>query len=51
MILQCAADDGYMQIHIDSISTAEIIHSEVWNNKNIVAIDELGSEFLEYVLR
>ena len=55
MILQCAADVGIGPAamlyadHIDSISAAGIILAEVWNNKRIVAIDELGDEFLEAV--
>lgn len=35
--------------HIDSLAAAGIILCDVWNNKRIVAIDELGSEFLDYV--
>ncbi len=55
MILQCAADVGIAPAamlyadHIDSISAAGIILAEVWNNKKIVAIDQLGNEFLETV--
>lgn len=55
MILQCAADVGIGPAamlyadHIDSISSAGIILAEVWNNKKIVAIDQLGDEFLEAV--
>ena len=55
MILQCAADVGIGPAamlyadHIDSISAAGIILAEVWNNKKIVAIDQLGDEFLEAV--
>ena len=55
MILQCAADVGIGPAamlyadHIDSISSAGIILAEVWNNKKIVAIDQLGDEFLETV--
>jgi uncharacterized protein len=55
MILQCAADVGIGPAamlyadHVDSISAAGIILAEVWNNKRIVAIDELGDEFLETV--
>lgn len=55
MILQCAADVGIGPAamlyadHIDSISAAGIILAEVWNNKKIVAIDQLGDEFLETV--
>ena len=55
MILQCAADVGIGPAamlyadHIDSISSAGIILAEVWNDKKIVAIDQLGDEFLEFV--
>lgn len=35
--------------HIDSLAAAGIILCDVWNNKRIVAIDELGSEFLDYM--
>jgi uncharacterized protein len=55
MILQCAADVGIGPAamlyadHIDSISAAGIILADVWNNKRILAIDELGDEFLEAV--
>lgn len=55
MILQCAADVGIGPAamlyadHIDSISAAGIILAEVWNDKKIVAIDQLGDEFLEAV--
>lgn len=55
MILQCAADIGIGPAamlyadHIDSISAAGIILAEVWNKNKIVAIDELGSKFLDCV--
>ncbi|MBV7273505.1 DUF126 domain-containing protein [Clostridium sp. PL3] len=35
--------------HIDSLAAAGIILCDVWNDKRIVAIDELGSEFLDYM--
>lgn len=35
--------------HIDSLAAAGIVLSDVWNKKRIVAIDQLGSEFLDYV--
>ncbi|WP_411681159.1 aconitase X swivel domain-containing protein [Clostridium thailandense] len=35
--------------HIDSLAAAGIILCDVWNNKRIVAIDELGSDFLDYM--
>ncbi len=55
MFLQCAADIGISPAamlyadHIDSISVAGIIMSDIWNGKKIIAIDQLGSEFLDYV--
>jgi predicted aconitase with swiveling domain len=55
MILQCAANVGIGPAamlyadHVDSISSAGIILAEVWNHKKIVAIDQLGDEFLEAV--
>jgi uncharacterized protein len=55
MILQCAADVGIGPAamlyadHIDSISAAGIILADVWNEKRIIAIDQLGDEFLEAV--
>lgn len=35
--------------HIDSLAAAGIILAEVWNDKRIITIDELGEEFLESV--
>jgi predicted aconitase with swiveling domain len=35
--------------HIDSLAAAGIILADVWNNKKIITIDQLGNEFLEYV--
>lgn len=35
--------------HIDSLAAAGIILCDVWNNKRIIAIDQLGSEFLDYI--
>ncbi len=35
--------------HIDPLAASGIILSNVWNNANIIAIDELGDEFLETV--
>jgi predicted aconitase with swiveling domain len=35
--------------HIDSLAAAGIILAHVWNGQNIVTIDELGEEFLDYV--
>lgn len=55
MILQCAADMGIGPAamlyadHVDSISAAGIVLADIWNNKKIVAIDQLGDEFLDFV--
>jgi predicted aconitase with swiveling domain len=55
MILQAAADLGIAPIailyanHIDSLSAAGIILADVWNNRRIVAVDQLGWDFLNYV--
>lgn len=55
MILQSVTMNGIGPIamlfseHIDSLAAAGIILCDVWNNKRIVTIDELGSEFLAYV--
>lgn len=35
--------------HIDSLTAAGLILADVWVGKRIVAIDQLGEEFLEYV--
>ncbi|MBV4432350.1 DUF126 domain-containing protein [Clostridium tyrobutyricum] len=34
--------------HIDSLAAAGIILCDVWNNTRIIAIDQLGDEFLKY---
>lgn len=55
MILQSVTKQGIgpaamlFSEHIDSLAAAGIILCDVWNNKRIVAIDELGAEFLDYV--
>jgi uncharacterized protein len=55
MILQCAANVGIGPVamlyadHVDTVSAAGIILANVWNDKKIITIDELGNEFLEYV--
>ena len=54
MILQCAAKLGIAPIamlyanHIDSLSAAGIILADVWNNRQIVAVDQLGWDFLNH---
>jgi len=35
--------------HIDSLAAAGVILANLWVGRQIVAIDQLGSEFLEYV--
>lgn len=35
--------------HIDSLAGAGVILSVVWENSNIIAIDQLGQEFLDTV--
>lgn len=35
--------------HIDSLAAAGVILTDVWVNKRIITIDQLGEEFLEYV--
>ena len=55
MFLQCAADNGIAPLamlyadHVDSVSVAGIIMSDVWNGRRIVTIDQLGDEFLAAV--
>jgi len=35
--------------HIDSLAASGIVLAKVWENSDIIAIDQLGKEFLEYV--
>lgn len=35
--------------HIDSLAAAGLAIAEIWANHRIVAIDQIGNEFLEYV--
>jgi len=55
MVLQTIAQMGIGPLamlfseHIDSLAAAGIILSEVWTYKRIIAIDQLGNEFLQYV--
>ena len=55
MILQLVAELGngpkalLFSEHIDSLSAAGVILSEMWSNKIIVTVDDLGAEFLSYV--
>jgi predicted aconitase with swiveling domain len=55
IILQCAAYLGIAPAamlyadHIDTISTAGVICSDVWNHHRIVTVDQPGWEFLNHV--
>jgi predicted aconitase with swiveling domain len=55
MFLQCVASMGVSPIamlyseHIDPVSAAGIVMSEIWDGNKIITIDLLGREFLEYV--
>jgi uncharacterized protein len=55
MVLQTIAQMGIGPLamlfseHIDSLAAAGVILADVWTNKRIIAVDQLGSEFLEYV--
>jgi|SRR5208282_1791566 len=55
MILQCAANLNIAPVailyanHIDSLSAAGIILAHIWNGRQIVAVDQLGWDFLNYV--
>lgn len=55
MILQCAAQLGIAPKamlysgHVDSISAAGILLADIWDGNRIVAIDQLGDEFLDAV--
>ncbi len=35
--------------HIDSLAASGIVLAKVWENSDIIAIDKLGDEFLDYV--
>lgn len=55
MVLQAIAELGIgpsamlFSEHIDSLAAAGVILAEVWNDKKIITVDQLGNEFLEYV--
>jgi predicted aconitase with swiveling domain len=55
MMLQLVAELGngptalLFSEHIDSLSAAGVILTEMWSNKKIVTVDGLGAEFLSYV--
>jgi len=35
--------------HIDSLAAAGVILTDIWNNKRIIVVDQLGKEFLDAV--
>ncbi len=35
--------------HVDAVSAAGLFMSDIWNEKRIITIDQLGDEFLETV--
>jgi predicted aconitase with swiveling domain len=55
MVLQTVAQMGLAPTamlfsqHIDSLACAGVVLAEVWQNKRIVTIDNLGDDFLDYV--
>mgnify|MGYP006276980631 CR=1 FL=1 len=55
MVLETVAQTGIgpkallFANHIDSLSAAGVILSDVWLDRRIVTVDQLGEEFLEYV--
>jgi predicted aconitase with swiveling domain len=55
MMLQLVAELGngptamLFSEHIDSLSAAGVILTEMWSDKKIVTVDGLGAEFLSYV--
>ncbi len=55
IVIQTAADMGIMppallfSEHIDSLAAAGVITSEIWSEKKIITIDNLGQEFLDTV--
>lgn len=55
MVLQSAAKTGIAPLamlyadHIDTISAAGIVLADIWDDNRIIAIDQLGPEFLDHV--
>ena len=55
IVIQTAADLGIMppallfSEHIDSLAAAGVITADVWSEKKIITVDNLGSDFLESV--
>ena len=55
IVIQTAADLGMMppallfSEHIDSLAAAGVITADIWSDKRIITIDNLGSDFLESV--
>ena len=35
--------------HIDSLAASGIVLAKIWENSDVIAIDQLGDEFLQYV--
>lgn len=55
MIMQATIESGnapnamLFSEHIDPLAAAGILLAKYWNNKELIAIDQLGDEFLDYV--
>jgi uncharacterized protein len=55
MVLQTVAKMGIapkaflFSQHIDSLAAAGVILSDIWIDKKIITVDQLGDEFLQYV--
>lgn len=55
MVLQSAAAAGIAPLamlyadHIDTISAAGIVLADIWDDNRIIAIDQLGTDFLDFV--
>lgn len=55
MVLQSAAKVGIAPVamlyaeHIDTISAAGIVLADIWDDNRIIAIDQLGADFLDQV--
>ncbi len=55
IVIQTAAQTGVAPAaflfskHIDSVAAAGVVLSDIWSDKKIITIDNLGDEFLEYV--
>ena len=55
IVIQTAADLGIMppallfSEHIDSLAAAGVVTSDIWSEKKIITVDNLGQEFLDTV--